>query len=236
MNARTTTVLSTENVSVTYGEGPTAVNALRGVSATVSAGEMLVLMGPSGSGKTTLLQVLGCVLPPTSGEIRVGGRQTVGLSEAERCEIRRRFFGFVVQSYNLFPTLTATENVEVALDLAGVRGAEARERSCELLDLVGLGSRLSSFPAELSGGQKQRVAIARALATDPPVILADEPTANLDSTNGAQVTRLLRELGDRGRASVVVTHDPRVAQVGHRVLVLEDGVLAGESRSSGSLQ
>jgi putative ABC transport system ATP-binding protein len=213
-------VLAAEAVSVTYGEGETAVHALEGVELSVDAGEMLALMGPSGSGKTTLLMVLGGLLHPSSGGVRVDGQDLQPLSERERSRLRLTRMGFIFQSYNLFPALTALENVELALELKGRPLGEAQA----LLRQVGLGARLHGFPAQLSGGEKQRVAIARALAGGPGVVLADEPTAALDSAHGQAVVQLLREIAhDQGRAVVVVTHDPRISQLADRVVTIEDG-------------
>jgi putative ABC transport system ATP-binding protein len=186
---------------------------------------VMSLLGPSGSGKTTLLQVLGGLLRPTAGTLRLGGRTISGLSLDELAGLRLAHFGFVFQAYNLFPTLTAAENVAVALDLVGIHGGAAKQRARELLDDVGLGDRANSYPSQLSGGQKQRVAIARALASDPALVLADEPTAALDSTSGAKVVALFRRLADEGRAVVIVTHDNRILGAGDRIVEMEDGVM-----------
>jgi putative ABC transport system ATP-binding protein len=209
-----------DQVSVTFGEGETAVHALAGVDLAVGAGEMLALMGPSGSGKTTLLMVLGGLLHPSSGGVRVDGQDLRPMTEEERARLRLSRMGFIFQSYNLFPALTALENVQLALALKGRTLAEAEA----LLRQVGLGARLRGYPAQLSGGEKQRVAIARALAGSPGVVLADEPTAALDSAHGQAVVQLLREIAHhQGRAVVVVTHDPRVSQLADRVVTIEDG-------------
>jgi len=220
-----TAVLRADAIRHVYGSGPTAFEALRGVSVEIHRGEVVLLLGPSGSGKTTLLQVLGGLLRPTAGTLELGGRPLVGLDLEELSRVRLANFGFVFQAYNLFPTLTAGENVEVALDLIGIRGAAARKRSHELLAEVGLADRVHSYPAKMSGGQKQRVAIARALAADPAVILADEPTAALDSTSGAKVVSLFRGLADQGRAVVIVTHDNRILGSGDRIVEMEDGLM-----------
>lgn len=212
--------LVAEQVSLTYGEGETAVHALDQVDLRVDGGEMLALMGPSGSGKTTLLLVLGGLLHPSAGSVRVAGQDLGALSERERALLRLRLMGFVFQSYNLFPALTALENVQLALELKGRPLGEAQT----LLHQVGLGGRLKGFPAQLSGGEKQRVAIARALAGGPGVVLADEPTAALDSTHGLAVVQLLRQIAhEQQRAVVVVTHDPRVGEVADRVVTIRDG-------------
>ena len=186
-----------------------------------------MLMGPSGSGKTTLLSIMGCILTATSGSVRVAGTEVVGLREKELPAIRLEHIGFVFQGFNLFPTLTAGENVELMLDLKGISGAKANKRAQELLEQVGLGNRYDSFPADMSGGQKQRVAIARALAGDPSIILADEPTAALDSHTGQTVMEMMSELAhNRGRAVVIVTHDSRVVSFADRIVRIEDGMIA----------
>jgi putative ABC transport system ATP-binding protein len=217
-------IIAVEDARVTYGDGPAALTALDRVSLAVHAGEVLLIAGPSGSGKTTLLQLLGCLRRPSSGTLRLQGRVVATESEAVLSRLRLQHFGFVFQGYNLFPTLTAWENVAVALDLKGVRGAAAEPHARALLDAVGLTARADAYPAALSGGQKQRVAIARALAGDPAVILADEPTAALDSGAGAQIVGLLRGLADLARrAIVIVTHDHRLMPFADRVVTLEDG-------------
>ena len=221
-------MIKIRNLSKTYGEGLTAVHALRHVDLTVESGETVMLRGPSGSGKTTLLSVMGCILSPTSGSVQVDGVEISGLAPNRLPAIRLKTFGFVFQGFNLFPALTAVENVEVTLQLRGTRGKAARARATELLETVGLGHRLSSKPAELSGGEQQRVAIARALAGNPRVILADEPTGALDSTTGRQVIDLLAGLALQGRAVVIVSHDPRVAEHCDRVISIEDGRVKSE--------
>ena len=209
-----------------YEEGAAGTLALRGVNLDVMQGELLMLVGPSGSGKTTLLSIMGCILTATSGSVRVAGKEVVGLRENELPALRLEHIGFVFQGFNLFPTLTAGENVELMLDLKGVSAAEAKKRSQELLEQVGLGGKYASFPADLSGGQKQRVAIARALAGDPKIILADEPTAALDSQTGRTVMEMMSELAhQRGRAVVIVTHDSRVRPFADRVVKIEDGAI-----------
>ena len=210
-----------------YEEGTTGTVALRGVDLDVHPGELLLLMGPSGSGKTTLLSIMGCILTASSGSVRVAGREVVGLSEKQLPSLRLEHIGFVFQGFNLFPTLTAGENVELMLDLKGISTARAKKRAHELLEQVGLGEKYGSFPADLSGGQKQRVAIARALAGDPGIILADEPTAALDSHTGRNVMGMMSELAhQRGRAVVIVTHDSRVVSFADRIVKIEDGAIA----------
>jgi putative ABC transport system ATP-binding protein len=210
-----------------YDEGTTGTLALRGADLDVHAGELLMLMGPSGSGKTTLLSIMGCILTATSGSVRVAGREVVGLREKDLPALRLEHIGFVFQGFNLFPTLTAGENVELMLDLKGVSATKARSRARELLEQVGLGEKYASFPADLSGGQKQRVAIARALAGDPEIILADEPTAALDSHTGRNVMEMMSDLAHkRDRAVVIVTHDSRVLSFADRIVRIEDGMVA----------
>ena len=220
-----------QGVSKSYGEGDAVVHALVGVNLTVHQGEMLFLMGPSGSGKTTLLSIMGCILRPTSGSVRIAGEEVVGLSEREMPRIRLRRIGFIFQGFNLFPALTVQENIELALDLKGIRGREARRRSGDLLARVGLSDKAAQWPANLSGGQKQRVAIARALAGEPGIILADEPTAALDGTTGRSILDLLRELAhEKGRAIVIVTHDSRALAYADRLVTIEDGRILREER------
>jgi len=210
-----------------YEEGAAGTLALRSVDLDVHAGELLMLMGPSGSGKTTLLSIMGCILTATSGSVRVAGREVVGLSEKELPALRLEHMGFVFQGFNLFPTLTAGENVELMLDLKGAPAAKAKKRAQELLEQVGLAEKYASFPADLSGGQKQRVAIARALAGDPGIVLADEPTAALDSHTGRNVMEMMSELAHkRDRAVVIVTHDSRVLDFADRIVKIEDGAVA----------
>jgi len=216
-----------------YDEGASGTLALRGVDLDVHAGELLMLMGPSGSGKTTLLSIMGCILTATSGSVQIAGREVVGLREKELPALRLAHIGFVFQGFNLFPTLTAGENVELMLDLKRISAAKAKKRAHELLEQVGLGEKYASFPADLSGGQKQRVAIARALAHDPGIILADEPTAALDSHTGRTVMEMMTELAhQRGRAVVIVTHDSRVLHFADRTVKIEDGAIAGANESS----
>ena len=213
-----------------YDEGTSRTLALRGIDLDVHPGELLMLMGPSGSGKTTLLSIMGCILTATSGSVRIAGMEIVGLREPELPALRLAHIGFVFQGFNLFPTLTAGENVELILDLKGITAGKAKRRAHELLERVGLGEKYASFPADLSGGQKQRVAIARALAGDPGIILADEPTAALDSHTGRTVMEMMTELAhERGRAVVIVTHDSRVLHFADRIVKIEDGAIATEN-------
>lgn len=223
----TAKVLEVSDVVKVFDEGSQRVEVLRGVSLDVAPGEVVALEGPSGSGKTTLLSIMGCILTPTSGRVKVAGQEIDGRRPSRLREVRRESIGFVFQQYNLFPALTALENVEYTLNVKGRRGRKAREEAVRVLDRVGLGDRLNFLPRDLSGGQKQRVAIARALAGSPPVILADEPTANLDTVVGTQILELFREVAkSETRGLVIVTHDPKVRAVADRVVGIRDGRLA----------
>ena len=222
-------VIEAANVSRSYGSGPAWVQALKDVNLTLSGGELMVLMGPSGSGKTTLLSILGCMLAPTGGTVRVCGTSTSGARPAELAKIRRQHIGFVFQSYHLFSTLTAAENVRLALDVRGERGPKAVAKAEEILASVGLTSKMSSFPRQLSGGEQQRVAIARAVVAEPSAILADEPTAALDSVNGQATMTILSAIAkERGRAVLVVTYDLRLFEFADRIAHIQDGSLTRE--------
>jgi len=213
-----------EGLEKVIGEGDLQVRAVRGVDLEVRPGEVVLIMGPSGSGKTTLLSMLGAMLRPSSGRIFVDGTDLAALPESALPDFRARRFGFVFQDFNLLTALSARENVEFALNLAGITGARGRERAEGLLKAFGLMERLTFRPEKLSGGEKQRVAIARALANEPAVILADEPTANLDSKIGHEIARLLRRAAtEEGRSVVIVSHDTRLKEIADRVLWLEDG-------------
>jgi putative ABC transport system ATP-binding protein len=214
------------DLHMNYRSGNTQVAALRGVSLDIMPGEFLLLMGPSGSGKTTLVSILGGILTPSAGAVNAFGVQVTSLSARDLARFRLRHVGFVFQGFNLFAALSARENVQLALALKGVRDASARAQARDLLDEVGLAAKAERLPRDLSAGEKQRVAIARALAGSPPLIMADEPTASLDSDNGRHVTELLRALAkDRGCAVLTVTHDPRIIDVADRIVHLEDGAL-----------
>ena len=223
--------MEVRDVTKTYAQGEAAMTALSGVTLDVRNGELALLMGPSGSGKTTLLSVMGCILRPTSGSVRILGDDVTSLSEHALPAVRRDRVGFIFQGFNLFPTLTALQNVELALDITGrtTRRDERRARATHLLASVGLEHKLHAYPADLSGGQKQRVAIARALSGNPPIVLGDEPTAALDSDAGRRVMDLLRSLAhDHDRAVVIVTHDSRMVGFADRIIRIEDGVIAGD--------
>jgi len=218
------TVLEASNVTKVFREGREEVSVLNGVDIALAAGEIVALEGPSGSGKTTFLSILGCILTPTSGRVVVDGEEIDSRRPNRLPAIRKRSIGFIFQQYNLFPALTALENVEYALNIKGISGRTARERAEEALAAVDLVDRRRFLPRDLSGGQKQRVAIARALACSPPVILGDEPTAALDTKTGLAVVELLQRLAhEEGRAVVIVTHDPRLERFADRVVLVEDG-------------
>ncbi len=219
-------ILRAIDVGKIYGEGDNSIVAVDSITLGLSKGEMLLIMGPSGSGKTTLLSIMGCILHPTRGEVVIEDRRVSGLGEEELPDIRKKYFGFVFQAFNLFPSLTAIENVELVLRLKKVPQSLIKPTAAELLGKVGLGHRSVFYPSDLSGGEKQRVAFARALAGDPPILLADEPTANLDSRTGMEVLKLLREMAEKdGKAVVIVSHDPKAESLAHRVVFIEDGRL-----------
>jgi putative ABC transport system ATP-binding protein len=216
-----------EDVTKTFREGKETVAVLKGASLHVGAGEVVALEGPSGSGKTTFLSILGCLLGASGGSVEIAGERIDGAKPAKLQDVRKRHIGFVFQQFNLFPALTALENVEYALNLKGVSGSDAERQARELMERVGLADRAKFLPRDLSGGQKQRVAIARALAAAPSVILADEPTANLDASVAGQVLDLFGELARReNRSLLIVTHDPKVRRVADRVVQIEDGRIA----------
>jgi putative ABC transport system ATP-binding protein len=220
-------VVSATEVRRRYGEGDTAVDALRGISLDISAGELMAVMGPSGSGKSTLMHILAGLDRPTSGSVEIAGREIGTMSDTELTKLRRKHIGFVFQFFNLLPMLSAEENVLLPLWIAG--RSPDKEFLEQLLADVGLADRRRHRPSELSGGQQQRVAIARSLVTQPTVLFADEPTGNLDSTTGAEILKLLRaSVDERGQTIVMVTHDPRAVTVADRVLHLEDGRIVDE--------
>ncbi len=222
-------VAKVENVTRIYKIGTVETQALRGVNLSVQSGEFTALVGPSGSGKTTLLQLIGCLDQPTSGKVYINGKDVSQLNRNQRADIRRSTLGFIFQFFALIPTLTAYENVEMPLLLLGKSAAERRERVTKLLQAVDLSDRAHHRPDQLSGGQQQRVAIARALSTQPSLILADEPTANLDTPNGRQVMETMTRLNqETGVTFVFATHDPRVIQYARRVVTLRDGAIVDD--------
>jgi putative ABC transport system ATP-binding protein len=228
-------VVEATDVVKFLGHGAGRVQALRGVSLALNGGELVLLMGPSGSGKTTLLSVLGCMLSPNMGSVRVCGQSTAGLAPEQLTQLRRHHIGFVFQSYHLFPTLTAMDNVRLALDVRGDYSRRVIERAKEALATVGLSHKTRSYPLELSSGEQQRVAIARAIIGDATAILADEPTAALDSENGHAVMSVLASIARQGtRGVLVVTHDPRILPFADRIIHIEDGRIVRRSGDGGT--
>jgi len=224
-------VIQIENLVKIYQLGKVSIPALRGISFDVAKGEFLVVMGPSGSGKTTLLNLIGAIDKPTSGRISIDGRDITTLGEGELTKLRRHKIGFIFQFYNLIPALTALENVELPMLTASVSRKIASKRAFQLLETVGLPERVSHLPDELSGGEQQRVAIARALANKPSVILADEPTGDLDTKTGMEVVQVLYDTSKKENATVVVvTHDPMITEKANRILQMRDGNIIGEKR------
>lgn len=215
-----------KGIEMIYQSGLRRFQALQGVDLEIKKGDIQILMGPSGSGKTTLLSILAGLLTPTTGEVHLLGEEITKMPRSKLARFRRQNIGFIFQNFNLFPALTAAENIELVLNIKGIRGRKARQQAQTLLEQVGLGFQMNQKPADLSGGQKQRVAIARALAGNPPIIMADEPTAALDSHSGHTVIELLRQLAKEGDCTVLmVTHDPRIIDVADHVAYLEDGVI-----------
>jgi len=228
-----TAILEARHVSKKLGKGAGEVEALKDVNLELRGGELTLLMGPSGSGKTTLLSILGCMLTPTSGTVHVCGETTENAGAEELSRLRREHVGFIFQSYHLFPTLTATQNVQLALDLRGETGASARRKAEKALERVGLSHKLASHPSEMSGGEQQRVAIARAIVSQPSAILADEPTAALDTENGKAVMEILASIArEPGRAVLVVTHDTRLLPFADRIHNIEDGRIVRETNQA----
>jgi putative ABC transport system ATP-binding protein len=222
-------VMEATGVVKDLGVGVAQIRALKGVDLALKGGELTLLMGPSGSGKSTLLSILGCLLTPTEGTVRVRGDSIAGKNPEDLAKLRRENIGFVFQSYHLFPTLSAADNVRLALDVRGETGADAKDKARAALDRVGLSSKTRNYPSQLSGGEQQRVAIARAVVGDPSVILADEPTAALDSENGKAIMGILAAIAkDPGRGVLVVTHDPRLLPFADRIVHIEDGGIVRE--------
>jgi putative ABC transport system ATP-binding protein len=223
--ASTDAVIDLQRVTKVYRTGTISVAALRGVSLTINAGEYVAIVGPSGSGKSTLMHILGCLDTPTSGSFHLAGEDVSNMSEDSLAEVRNRRIGFVFQQFNLLASMTAWQNVELPLVYAGVSRGERKERAMNALGKVGLAGRVQHRPGELSGGQQQRVAVARALVTEPDLILADEPTGNLDSASARDVLGLMQELHDAGRTLVLITHDVGVASASERVIGIRDGLV-----------
>jgi putative ABC transport system ATP-binding protein len=217
------TIIEMTGIRKTYDTGKVKVDALKGIDLAVEKGEFVAIVGPSGSGKSTLMNLLGCLDTPTGGEYRIGGEAVAGLTRDQLADVRNRRVGFVFQAFNLLPQISAFENVEMPLVFGGVSMKRRRERAVELLERVGLGDRMDHKPTELSGGQMQRVAIARALAMDPDIVLADEPTGNLDSTSGSDIMGIFLGLAKQGRTLVVITHDLTLARRAGRIVEIRDG-------------
>ncbi|NMC75454.1 MAG: ABC transporter ATP-binding protein [Geobacteraceae bacterium] len=223
-------MLETRELRMVYQDGKQEVVAVAGVDVRFRRGEIVGLFGPSGSGKTTLLSLLGCILKPSSGSLRLFGKEVTSLGEKALPAVRKRFISFIFQGFNLFPALSVLDNVLLGLRIKGITGEEAEQRALRVLEEVGLSERSTFLPRDLSGGQKQRVAVARALASDCPLILADEPTGNLDHANGRNVMEILRTLAhEKGRCVVVATHDNRIDDIFDRILFMEDGSITKET-------
>ena len=225
MNDASRYAIEIENLTKVYDMGEEKVHALRGVSAKIGKGEFWAIMGHSGSGKSTMLQILGCIDRPTSGGYRLDGREVSRLDDDALSDVRLKYIGFVFQSFNLIPQLTVAENIALPLYYQGVDDATSMRRAAEYADYVGLGQRLKHRPNQLSGGQQQRVAIARALATDPVVILADEPTGNLDTAMSVEIMNLFTDLHRRGKTIVMVTHEDDIAAYAEHRIVMRDGLI-----------
>ena len=225
-------VVKIENVTRVYQVGKVETRALRGINLTIESGEFTTLVGPSGSGKTTLLQMIGCLDQPTTGQVFINDKDVTRLNRNQRADMRRGTIGFIFQFFALIPTLTAYENVEMPLLMNGHSPKERRERVMELLKAVDLADRANNRPDQLSGGQQQRVAVARALAPEPTLVLADEPTANLDTVNGQQVMEIMQKLNqETGVTFIFATHDPRVIKYARRVVTLQDGKIVDDKQS-----
>jgi putative ABC transport system ATP-binding protein len=227
-------IIDMQAITKVYDTGKVQVEALRGIDLAVKKGEFVAIVGPSGSGKSTLLNLLGCLDTPSGGEYRLSGEAVAGLDRDHLADIRNRRVGFVFQNFNLLPQLSALENVEMPMLFGGIGRKERRQRARQRLDEVGLGDRVEHKPTELSGGQMQRVAIARALAMEPDIVLADEPTGNLDTGSGSDVMGALQELWKKGATLVVVTHDKALAQRANRVIEIRDGKVVDDHLNGGA--
>jgi putative ABC transport system ATP-binding protein len=221
-------IIHMEEIRKIYDTGKVKVEALKGVDLQIEQGELVAIVGPSGSGKSTLMNLLGCLDTPSSGVYQLGGQAVSGVTRDQLAEIRNRRVGFVFQNFNLLPHISAMENVELPMLFGGMKPAERHRRATELLERVGLGDRVDHKPTELSGGQMQRVAIARSLAMNPDIILADEPTGNLDSTSGSDIMSIFTDLWKQGRTLVIITHDPALAKRASRVVEIRDGRITAD--------
>ena len=225
------TIIRMAGIRKIYDTGKVKVEALKGIDLDIYPGEFVAIVGPSGSGKSTLMNLLGCLDTPTEGQYEIGGDNVAGVTRDELAEIRNRRVGFVFQNFNLLPHITAQENVELPMLFGGMAPKDRKKRATELLTRVGLGDRVDHKPTELSGGQMQRVAIARALAMDPDIVLADEPTGNLDTSSGTDVMSLFQELWKSGRTLVIITHDPALAKRASRIVEIRDGKITSDTRN-----
>ncbi|HYO76323.1 MAG TPA: ABC transporter ATP-binding protein [Thermoanaerobaculia bacterium] len=225
------TIIRMDAIRKVYDTGKVKVEALKGIDLDIHPGEFVAIVGPSGSGKSTLMNLLGCLDTPSDGTYEIGGDNVAGVTRDQLAEIRNRRVGFVFQSFNLLPHLSALENVELPMLFGGIAPKERRRRASELLDKVGLGERVDHKPTELSGGQMQRVAIARALAMNPDILLADEPTGNLDTSSGTDIMSIFNELWKSGRTLVIITHDPALARRASRVVEIRDGRITKDTRN-----
>jgi putative ABC transport system ATP-binding protein len=225
-------IINMQDIRKVYDTGKVKVEALKGIDLAIEGGEMVAIVGPSGSGKSTLMNLLGCLDTPTSGLYELGGQAIGAVSRDELAEIRNKRVGFVFQNFNLLPHISAQENVEMPMLFGGMRPADRHARAKELLTLVGLGDRLDHKPTELSGGQMQRVAIARALAMNPDIVLADEPTGNLDSSAGGDIMSIFTDLWKQGRTLVIITHDPALAKRASRVIEIHDGRITSDQSAA----
>jgi putative ABC transport system ATP-binding protein len=224
-------IISMNQIRKVYDTGKVKVEALKGIDLQIDEGELVAIVGPSGSGKSTLMNLLGCLDTPSSGEYQLAGENVAGVTRDQLAEIRNRRVGFVFQNFNLLPHITSLENVELPMLFGGIKPSERRTRADELLQRVGLGDRGEHRPTELSGGQMQRVAIARALAMNPDIVLADEPTGNLDTTSGSDIMSLFTDLWKQGRTLIIITHDPALAKRAGRVVEVRDGVIISDHRN-----
>lgn len=219
-------ILKMKNISKIYEMGSEKVMALNDVDLTINKGEFISVLGPSGSGKSTLMNIIGCLDTPTNGEYILSGEKVAGLDEKELARIRNKEIGFIFQSFQLLPRLTAAQNVELPLIYAGIKSSRRHEIAMEILTKVGLGDKVNNLPTQLSGGQQQRVAIARAISTEPSILLADEPTGALDQETGIKILELFKELNEEGRTIIVITHDENIAKYGNRILNIVDGKIS----------
>jgi putative ABC transport system ATP-binding protein len=224
-NPMTKDIIVTKDLSKTYGKGSLEVHALRPSNITIRQGDYIAIMGPSGSGKSTLMNLLGCLDRPTTGKLFIDKKDVSQLNENELAKIRREKIGFIFQKYNLIPTLSAVENVALSMGFAGMNSKDRLKRASQLLEMVDLSKRSTHKPSELSGGEQQRVAIARALANNPSIILADEPTGNVDTTSGNKIMNILENINSKGETIIIVTHDPAIAKRAKRILRIQDGIV-----------